>query len=144
MSEEEQNQDQQNPDELKFFEELNLSDFQEYEDIFKAFCDYKAGKIEKAALKEKLFELRIRNISDEDFDKIVEETELIKDGAISIFNCIIFLKRIIDAGTKEKLQRIVKKEGMGLFRIRDPEDINRKKRPYTDIEQNTKPLRPNY
>ena len=136
MSEEEQNQDQQNPDELKYFEELNLSDFQEYEDIFKAFCDYKAGKIEKASLKEKLFELGIRKISDEDFDKIVEETELIKDGAISIFNCIIFLKKIIDAGTKEKLQRIVKNEGMGLFRIRDPEDINRKKRPYFDSEKN--------
>ena len=136
MSEEEQIQEQQKQEEMKFFEELNLSDFQEYEDIFKAFCDFKSGKIEKASLKEKLFELRIRNLSDEDFDKIIEETELIKDGSISIFNCIIFLKRIIDAGTKEKFQRIVKKEGMGLFRVYDPENISRKKRPYTDTEKN--------
>ena len=46
---------------MKFFEELNLSDF-------------KSGKIEKEALKEKLFELRFRKLSDEDLDKILEET----------------------------------------------------------------------
>lgn len=34
---------------------------------------------------------------------------------------------MIDAGTKEKFQRIVKREGMGLFRVRDPDDYNRKK-----------------
>ena len=51
-----------------------------------------------------------------------------KDGAISIFSCIIFLKKMIDAGTKEKFQRIVKREGMGLFRVRDPDDYNRKKK----------------
>ena len=134
MTEEEQ--PKENPDEMKFFEELQLQDFQEYEDLFKVFCDFKSGKVEKEALKEKLFELRFRKISDEDLDKILEETELTKDGAISIFNCIIFLKKMIDAGTKEKLQRIVKREGMGLFRIHDPDSINRKKRPYSDKEKN--------
>ena len=124
MSEE---QPQENPDEMQYIEELNLQDFQEYEDLFKAFCDFKSGKIEKEVLKEKLFELRFRKLSDEDLDKILEETDLMKDGAVSIFNCIIFLKKMIDAGTKEKFQRIVKKEGMGLFRVHDPEDINRKK-----------------
>ena len=139
MSEEQQPQEEQpkeNPDEMKFFEELNLSDFQEYEDLFKAFCDFKSGKIEKEALKEKLFELRFRKLSDEDLDKILEETELMKDGAVSIFSCIIFLKKMIDAGTKEKFQRIVKREGMGLFRVRDPDDYNRKKRPYSAQEKN--------
>ena len=138
MSEEQQNQEQpkENPDEMKFIEELNLQDFQEYEDLFKAFCDFKSGKIEKQALKEKLFELRFRKLSDEDLDKILEETELLKDGAISIFSCIIFLKKIIDAGTKEKFQRIVKREGMGLFRVHDPDDYKRKKRPYSDSEKN--------
>ena len=133
---EEENQPKENPDEIKFMEELNLPDFQEYEDIFKAFCDFKSGKIEKQALKEKLFELRIRKLSDEDLDKIVEETDLMKDGAISIFSCIILLKKLIDAGTKEKLQRIVKREGAGLFRVYDPEDYSRKKRPYKDSEKN--------
>ena len=50
MSEEQQPQEEQpkeNPDEMKFFEEINLSDF-------------KSSKIEKEALKEKLFELRFR------------------------------------------------------------------------------------
>ena len=138
MSEEQQNQEQpkENPDEMKFIEELNLQDFQEYEDLFKAFCDFKSGKIEKQALKEKLFELRFRKLSDEDLDKILEETELVKDGAVSIFSCIIFLKKIIDAGTKEKFQRIVKREGMGLFRVYDPDDYKRKKRPYSDSEKN--------
>ena len=133
MSEE---QPQENPDEMQYIEELNLQDFQEYEDLFKAFCDFKSGKIEKEVLKEKLFELRFRKLSDEDLDKILEETDLMKDGAVSIFNCIIFLKKMIDAGTKEKFQRIVKKEGMGLFRVHDPEDINRKKRPFFDTEKN--------
>ena len=126
----------ENEDDLKFFEELQLDDFQEYESLFKVVCDYKAGKVEKQALKEKLFELRFRKLSDEDLDKILEETEFMKDGAISIFSCIIFLKKIIDAGTKEKFQRIVKKEGMGLFRIVDKESKARKKRPYCDKEKN--------
>ena len=126
----------ENEEDLKFFEELQLDDFQEYEDLFKVVCDYKAGKVEKQALKEKLFELRFRKLSDEDLDKILEETEFMKDGAISIFSCIIFLKKIIDAGTKEKFQRIVKKEGMGLFRIVDKESKARKKRPYCDKEKN--------
>ena len=52
---------------MKFFEELNLSDF-------------KSGKIEKEALKEKLFELRFIKLSHEDLDKILEEIELMKDG----------------------------------------------------------------
>ena len=138
MSEEQANQEQpkENPDEIKFFEELNLQDFQEYEDLFKVFCDYKAGKIEKPALKEKLFELRFRKLSEEDMDRIFSETELMKDGALSIFSCIIFLKKLIDAGTKEKFQRIVKREGMGLFRVYDPENYKRKKRPYSDAEKN--------
>ena len=136
---EEENQPQEpkeNPDEIKYMEELNLHDFQEYEDIFKVFCDFKSGKIEKEALKEKLFELKFRTLSDEDLDKIIEETDLMKDGAISIFSCIIFLKKLIDAGTKAKLQRIVKKEGAGLFKVYDPEDYTRKKRPYTETEKN--------
>ena len=126
----------ENPDDLKFFEELQLDDFQEYESLFKVVCDYKAGKVEKQALKEKLFELRFRKLSDEDLDRILEETEFMKDGAISIFNCIIFLKKIIDAGTKEKFQRIVKREGMGLFRVVDYESKKRKKRQYSDKEKN--------
>jgi plastin-1 len=126
----------ENPDDLQFFEELQLDDFQEYEDLFKVVCDYKAGKVEKQALKEKLFELRFRKLSDEDLDRILEETEFTKDGAISIFNCIIFLKKIIDAGTKEKFQRIVKKEGMGLFRVVDKVSKSRKKRQYSDKEKN--------
>ena len=138
MTEEQANQEQpkENPDEIKFIEELNLQDFQEYEDLFKLFCDYKAGKVEKPKLKEKLFELRFRKLSDEDMDKIFSETELMKDGALSIFSCIIFLKKIIDAGTKEKFQRIVKREGMGLFRVYDPDNYKRKKRPYSDKEKN--------
>ena len=126
----------ENPDDLKFFEELHLEDFQEYEDLFKVVSDYKAGKVEKQALKEKLFELRFRKLSDEDLDRILEETEFTKDGAISIFNCIIFLKKIIDAGTKEKFQRIVKREGMGLFRVVDSSKYKRRVRPYADLEKN--------
>ena len=98
MSEEQQPQEEQpkeNPDEMKFFEEINLSDF-------------KSSKIEKEALKEKLFELRFCKLSDEDLDKILEEIKLMKDGAVSIFSYIIFLKKMIDVGTKEKFQ-IVKK-----------------------------------
>ena len=126
----------ENPDDSQFFEELKLDDFQEYEDLFKVVSDYKAGKVEKQALKEKLFELRFRKLSDEDLDRILEETEFTKDGAISIFNCIIFLKKIIDAGTKEKFQRIVKKEGMGLFRVVDKVSKARRKRQYCDSEKN--------
>jgi len=136
MTEEVKEEPKENPDELKFFEELHLEDFQEYEDLFKVVCDYKAGKVEKQALKEKLFELRFRKLSDEDLDRIIEETEFMKDGAVSIFSCIIFLKKIIDAGTKEKFQRIVKKEGMGLFRVRDKESYERPKRPFSDKESN--------
>ena len=47
------------------------------------------------------------------------ETEFTKDSLVSIFNCIIFLKKIIDADTKEKFQRIVKREGLGLFCVLD-------------------------
>ena len=126
----------ENPDELKFAEELHLEDFQEYEDLFKVVCDYKAGKVDKQALKEKLFELRFRKLSDEDLDRILEETEFTKDGAISIFSCIIFLKKIIDAGTKEKFQRVYKREGMGLFRILDKNRYQRRRRPYSDNEKN--------
>ena len=98
---------------MKFFEEINLSDF-------------KSSKIEKEALKEKLFELRFIKLSDEDLDKILEEIKLMKDGAVSI----IFLKKMIYSGTKEKFQRIVKREG------RDSNDYNRKKRPYSAQEKN--------
>ena len=132
----EEEKQKENPDEIKFFEELHLEDFQDYEDLFKVVCDYKSGKVEKQALKEELFKLRFRKLSDEDLDRILEETEFTKDGAISIFNCIIFLKKIIDAGTKEKFQRIVKKEGMGLFRVLDYESTRRRKRQYCDKEKN--------
>ena len=127
---------QENPDELKFFEELQLEDFQEYEDLFKVVCDFKAGKVGRDVLKEKLFELRFRKLSDEDLDKIMTETEFMKDGAISIFNICIFLKKIIDAGTKEKFQRIAKREGTGLFRVLDKNSYKRKVRPYSDKERN--------
>ena len=127
---------EQNPDEMKFLEELHLEDFQEYEDLFKVVCDYKAGKVEREALKEKLFELRFRKLTDEDLDRILAETEFTKDGAISIFNCIIFLKKIIDAGTKEKFQRITKREGMGLFRVIDYESKKRRARQFNDKEKN--------
>ena len=127
---------EEDPNELKFLEELHLEDFQEYEDLFKVVCDYKAGKVDRQALKEKLFELRFRKLTDEDLDRIMEETEFTKDGAISIFNCIIFLKKIIDAGTKEKFQRITKREGMGLFRVIDYESKKRKARQFSDKEKN--------
>ena len=96
----------------------------------------KKEKVTREALKEKLFELRFRKLSDEDLDRIIGETEFVKDGAISIFNCIIFLKKIIDAGTKEKFQRIVKREGMGLFRVIDSGKYRKKARPYCDKDKN--------
>ena len=99
-------------------------------------CDFKAGKVGRDVLKEKLFELRFRKLSDEDLDKIMTETEFMKDGAISIFNICIFLKKIIDAGTKEKFQRIAKREGTGLFRVLDKNSYKRKVRPYSDKERN--------
>ena len=77
----------ENPDDSQFFEELKLDDFQEYEDLFKVVSDYKAGKVEKQALKEKLFELRFRKLSDEDLDRILEETEFTKDGGYGSFPC---------------------------------------------------------
>ena len=123
-------------DDLEFFDELGLDDFQEYEDLFRVVGEYKQGKVSRDALKEKLFELRFRKLSDEDLDRIVGETEFIKDGLVSIFNCIIFLKKIIDAGTKEKFQRIKKKEGMGLFRVLDRANYKRKARPYSDKDRN--------
>ena len=123
-------------DDLEFFDELGLDDFQEYEDLFRVVGEYKQGKVSRDALKEKLFELRFRKLSDEDLDRIVGETEFTKDGLVSIFNCIIFLKKIIDAGTKEKFQRIKKKEGMGLFRVLDRANYKRKARPYSDKDRN--------
>ena len=128
--------EEEDKDEMQFYEELGLEDFQEYEDLFKVVCQYKKGEVTRDALKEKLFELRFRKLSDEDLDRIVGETEFTKDGLVSIFNCIIFLKKIIDAGTKEKFQRIVKREGMGLFRVLDRANYKRKARPYSDKERN--------
>ena len=132
----EQQQEEEKKDEYEFYDELGLDDFQEYEDLFQIVGDYKQGKATREALKEKLFELRFRKLSDEDLDRIVGETEFTKDGLVSIFSCIIFLKKIIDAGTKEKFQRIVKREGMGLFRIVDCDTSRRKARPYSDKEKN--------
>ena len=123
-------------DDLEFLDELGLEDFQEYEDLFRVVGEYKQGKVSRDALKEKLFELRFRKLSDEDLDRIIGETEFTKDGLVSIFNCIIFLKKIIDAGTKEKFQRIKKREGMGLFRVLDKANYKRKARPYSDKEKN--------
>ena len=123
-------------DDLEFLDELGLEDFQEYEELFKVVGEYKQGKVTRDALKEKLFELRFRKLSDEDLDRIVGETEFTKDGLVSIYNCIIFLKKIIDAGTKEKFQRIKKREGMGLFRVLDKSNYKRKARPYSDKEKN--------
>ena len=105
---------QENENDLKFFEELQLDDFQEYESLFKVVCDYKAGKVEKQALKEKLFELRFRKLSDEDLDRILEETEFMKDGAISIFSCIIFLKKI-RCWYQRKIPAYSKKRRYGTF-----------------------------
>ena len=123
-------------DDLEFLDELGLEDFQEYEDLFRVVGEYKQGTVTRDALKEKLFELRFRKLSDEDLDRIIGETEFTKDGLVSIFNCIIFLKKIIDAGTKEKFQRIKKREGMGLFRVLDKANYKRKARPYSDKEKN--------
>ena len=125
-------------DDYQFYDELGLEDFQEYEDLFRIVGLYKQGKATRDQLKEKLFELRFRKLSDEDLDRIIGETEFVKDGAISIFNCIIFLKKIIDAGTKEKFQRICKREGSGLFRIVDCDSSRRKARPYSDKEKKGK------
>ena len=54
---------------------------------------FKAIKVGRDVLKEKFFELRFRKLSDEDLDKIMVETEFMKDGAISIFKIYIFLKK---------------------------------------------------
>ena len=124
-------------DDYQFYDELGLEDFQEYEDLFRIVGLYKQGKATRDQLKEKLFELRFRKLSDADLDKIVGETEFTtKDGLVSIFNCIIFLKKIIDAGTKEKFQRICKREGSGLFRIVDSGKYRKKARPYCDKDKN--------
>ena len=128
-------EEEQPKDDLEFIDELGLEDFQEYEDLFRVVGEYKQGKVSRDQLKEKLFELRFRKLSDEDLDRIVGETEFTKDGLVSIFNCIIFLKKIIDAGTKEKFQRIKKREGMGLFRVLDRANYKRKARPYSDKEK---------
>ena len=129
-------EEEEKKDDFEFFDELGLEDFQEYEDLFRVVGEYKQGKVTRDALKEKLFELRFRKLSDEDLDRIVGETEFTKDGLVSIFNCIIFLKKIIDAGTKEKFQRIKKREGMGLFRVLDRANYKRKARPYCDKDKN--------
>ena len=129
-------EEQEKKDDLEFIDELGLEDFQEYEDLFIVVGKYKKGEVTRDELKEKLFELRFRKLSDEDLDRIVGETEFTKDGLVSIFNCIIFLKKIIDAGTKEKFQRIKKREGMGLFRVLDKSNYKRKARPYSDKEKN--------
>ena len=127
---------QEEKDEMQFFDELGLEDYQEYEDLFRTVGLYKRGEVDKAALKEKLFELRFRKISDEDLDRIISETEFTKNGNVSIFSCIVFLKKMIDAGTKEKFQKIQKREGMGLFRVLDSGKYRRKARPYSDKEKN--------
>ena len=129
-------EEQEKKDDLEFIDELGLEDFQEYEDLFIIVGKYKKGEVTRDELKEKLFELRFRKLSDEDLDRIVGETEFTKDGLVSIFNCIIFLKKIIDTGTKEKFQRIKKREGMGLFRVLDKSNYKRKARPYSDKEKN--------
>ena len=129
-------EEQEKKDDLEFIDELGLEDFQEYEDLFIVVGKYKKGEVTRDELKEKLFELRFRKLSDEDLDRIVGETEFTKDGLVSIFNCIIFLKKIIDTGTKEKFQRIKKREGMGLFRVLDKSNYKRKARPYSDKEKN--------
>ena len=129
-------EEQEKKDDFEFIDELGLEDFQEYEDLFIVVGKYKKGEVTRDELKEKLFELRFRKLSDEDLDRIVGETEFTKDGLVSIFNCIIFLKKIIDAGTKEKFQRIKKREGMGLFRVLDKSNYKRKARPYSDKEKN--------
>ena len=86
--------EEEEKDDFQFYEELGLDDFQEYEDLFRVVGQYKKGEVTRDALKEKLFELRFRKLSDEDLDRIVKETEFTTpEGFISIFNCIIFLKK---------------------------------------------------
>ena len=122
-------------EDYQLFDELGLEDFMEYEELFKVVGDYQQGKVERDQLKLKLFELRFRNLSDEDLDKIIGETELIKDGNVSIFNCIIFLKKMIDLGTKEKFQRIKKGNGLGLFRIIDKQYERKKPNTFCQKER---------
>ena len=69
-------------------------------------------------------------------EKIFSETELMKDGLLSIFSFIIFLKKLICAETNQKFQQMAKREGMGLFRVYDPGNYKRKKRSYSDKEKN--------
>ena len=97
-------EEQEKKDDFEFIDELGLEDFQEYEDLFIVVGKYKKGEVTRDELKEKLFELRFRKLSDEDLDRIVGETEFTKDGLVSIFNCIIFLKKIID-GTGSRFTR---------------------------------------
>lgn len=128
--------EEQNPDDSKFMEELQLGDFQEYEEIFKIVGDYKQGNADLDTVHSKLFSLRFRQLQKEDLQKILDETDLTPNGNISFFNCIILLKKLVDNGTKEKLSRILKRQGAGLFRTKDPANYTRTDRNYCENEKN--------
>ena len=104
MTEEQANQEQpkENPDEIKFIEELNLQDFQEYEDLFKLFCDYKAGKVEKPKLKDYIAQMRnnVANLLEVNIDQVSikagtnEGMGAVGEGLAVEASCTILLRRV--------------------------------------------------
>ena len=100
--------------------DLQMEQLKDYDEIIRLICHYKLGKIDREFFKGRLFELGFNKLTDEELDTIVEETQFIRDGAISIFGILIFLKRLIDSGTNDKLTRVIGKDGTGLIRAIDP------------------------
>ena len=100
--------------------DLQMEQLKDYDEIIRLICHYKLGKIDREFFKSRLFELGFNRLTDEELDIIVEETQFVRDGAVSIFGILIFLKRLIEAGTTDKLTRVVGKDGTGLIRAIDP------------------------
>ena len=100
--------------------DLQIDQLKEYDEIIRLLCHYKLGKIDREFFKGRLFELGFNKLTDEELDIIVEETQFVRDGAVSIFGILIFLKRLIETGTNDKLTRVIGKDGTGLIRSIDP------------------------
>ena len=98
-------------------EEIELEEYRDYEELMKLICYYKHRKIDKEFFKERLFVIGIRNLSDEVIDEISNETQFIRDGAISIFGIIRFMKRIIEAGSPNRFLSIVNGPSIGLMHV---------------------------
>ena len=59
---EEQKQEEEK-DDFQYYDELGLDDYQEYEELFRVVGLYKRGEVTRDALKEKLFELINKNVT---------------------------------------------------------------------------------